>query len=79
MQAPVATMPADPELADHLPERNPFPSPQLARYGLIRRRGLQPWSIVTTGFPAIDPANATVPLAAARIGSPDWAAISMPR
>ena len=78
MQTAVATMPADPELSDHLPERNPFPNAQLVATGSYVVR-TEPWSIVTTGFPAIDPANATVPLAAARIGSPGWTAISMPR
>jgi hypothetical protein len=39
----------------------------------------EPWLRLTTGLPAIDPANATLPLAAARIASPGFAARSTPR
>jgi hypothetical protein len=35
--------------------------------------------MLTTGLPAIDPANTTVPLAAARIASPGLATRSTPR
>jgi hypothetical protein len=40
---------------------------------------IKPWSMLTTGFPAIDPANATVPLAAAKIASLGFATRSTPR
>ena len=39
----------------------------------------EPWSMLTTGLPAIEPANATVPLAAARTASPGSAERSTPR